>query len=535
MSILSFGFAAFWLIALIVYYLTPGKYQWISLLVISYCFYLFAGVRAVIYILITTASSFFAGRWIGRINGEFAVAVANYSGPNPKITRLEKKAIKAEEDKRKRRIMIATLILNFGILIALKYLRPLVDLLNGLCGLFHLKYEIPYVSVIIPLGISYYTFQAMGYIIDLYRRKFEPEQNFGHYMLFISFFPQLVQGPINRYNEFSEKLLAPHRFDFTRIRHGVELSAWGLFKKLVLSDRIAIVTSTIFSNPERYGGAYLLVSIVLSMLQLYTDFSGGIDITRGVAESFGIIMPENFTRPFFATNLSEYWQRWHITLNAWWRDYIFYPLSLSRPFQSFGKAMRKVVGDDFGKKLPILLSIIIIRIINSIWHGATGSSILGGIYYGLLLALSFYFEPQIKKLTKALRINTECLTWKVFQCLRTFALIAAPRLVVNAKNLADGGRYFRCLFNTWNPWVLFDGSLYELGVSRQQFTVVAIGFLLLFVVSCLQEQGHVLREDLDRQNIVFRGLIAVAFVFSIVLFGVYGSKYDAAAFIYQMV
>lgn len=535
MSILSFSFVAFLAAALLIYFLMPAKFQWIALLVISYCFYLFAGVRAVIFILITTATTFFAGRRIGQINDEFDVAVATYQGPNPKMTREEKKALKAEEDKRKKVIMVLTLLLNFGILIALKYINPLVDLLNWLCSLVHLNYEMPHMSMIIPLGISYYTFQAMGYIIDLYRRKFKPEQHFGHFMLFISFFPQLVQGPISRYNEFADQLIAPHTFDYTRVKHGIQLSLWGLFKKLVISDRLAIITATIFKSPDIYGGFYLAVATVLSMLQLYTDFSGGIDIMRGAAETFGIIMPENFTRPFFATNLSEYWRRWHITLNNWWRDYIFYPMSLSRPFQLFGKAMKKVVGDNFGKKLPILLSVIIIRVINSIWHGATGSSILGGIYYGLLLALSFYFEPQIKNLTQRLKINTECLSWKIFQCVRTFLLIAAPRLVVNARSVSEGAYYFKCLFSTYNPWILFDGSLYQLGVSEQQLRIVSIALLVLLVVSSLQEKGYCIRDELDKQNIVFRGLVYLIFIFAIILYGVYGPGYNASAFMYQMI
>lgn len=535
MSILSLSFVVFLAAAFLVYFLTPGKYQWIALLVISYVFYLFAGVRAVIFILITTTTTFFAGRWIGKINDEFDVAVANYQGPNPKMTRDEKKALKADEDKRKKRIMILVLLLNFGILIALKYINPIVDLMNGICSLIGLSYEMPHFSMIVPLGISYYTFQAMGYIIDLYRRKYKPEKHFGHFMLFISFFPQLIQGPINRYNEFTPQLIAPHRFEYKRIKHGMELLAWGLFKKMVISDRLAIITATIFGSPETYGGYYLAVAIIISMLQLYTDFSGGIDMTRGVAEAFGIIMPENFTRPFFATNLSEYWRRWHITLNNWWRDYIFYPMSLSRLFQKFGKGMKKIAGANFGKKFPILLSVIVIRVINSIWHGATGSSILGGIYYGLLLALSFYFEPQIKALTQRLKINTECLSWKIFQCLRTFILIALPRLVSNAKSVADGGRYFRCLFSVNNPWILFDGSFFNLGVSQPQLKVVSIALLVLLIVSCIQERGYSVREELDKQNAVFRGLIYILLILAIIIHGVYGSAYNASAFTYQLI
>jgi len=535
MSILSFSFVAFLILAMLVYFLTPGKYQWISLLVISYCFYLFSGVRAVIFILITTTTTYFAGRWIGKINDEFDIAVANYSGPNPKMTRIEKKALKDDEDKRKKRIMVTTIVINFGILIALKYLNPLVDLMNGICSLFHLKYEIPYLSVVVPLGISYYTFQAVSYIIDLYRRKYAPEKNFGHFMLYISFFPQLIQGPISRYNEFMPGLLEPHRFDFNRIKNGAVLSMWGLFKKLVIADRITFMTSTIFSAPETYSGFYLLAGMVIAVIRMYTDFSGGIDITRGVAEAFGIEMPENFTRPFFSISFDELWRRWHITLNHWFRDYVFYPLTLSRPLQKFGKRMRKVVGDNFGKKLPTLIAVIICRIFNAIWHGTTAASIVSGIYYGIVLALSFYFEPHIKQWTKTLRINTECFSWKVFQCVRTFFVFGAPFVLGGARTFDKVALYIRCLFKKFNPWILFDGSLYNLGVSQDQLRIVSLALLALLVVSAIQEKGYSVREVLDKQNIVFRGMVYLLLIFSIVLFGAYGAGYNASAFIYQLI
>lgn len=534
MSILSVQFFVFLVVALVVYYVIPARHQWKGLLLISYAFYLFAGVRAIIFILLTSVSTYFAGLWIGKINDEFEVAVANYSGPNPKMTRAEKKEIKAAEDKRKRVILIFTLLLNFGILIALKYSNEVKALLTFLCSLVGLHYEAPQFSILIPLGISYYTFQSMAYVLDLYRRKISPERSLPRLMLFISFFPQLVQGPISRFDELAGQLYAPHAFDSKRIRYGVELMAWGFFKKLVLSDRIAIITRTIWDAPEIYPGFYLIVAAILSTLQLYTDFSGGIDIARGVAECFGVDMPENFTRPFFAKNMSDFWQRWHITLNNWWRDYIFYPLTLSKPFARMGKALRKTVSDNLGKKFPALVSLIVIRILGSIWHGGSAGSVLAGLYYGIVLALSFYYEPHIKKLTAKLRINTECLSWKAFQCARTAILFAAPRLIVYSAGFGDAVNYIRCLFKTFNPWILFDGSLFKLGVTAHQFNAVICGLVLLFLVGWIQEHGKIVRVELDKQNMVIRGLVYIAFIYSIVLFGAYGSGYDASSFTYAL-
>lgn len=532
MSILTIRFAIFLLVAVAMYYLTPKAHQWKSLLLISCGFYAVSGLENFIFLLTTVSSTYYAGIRIGSINDEYEVMLAQHRESGTKLTRAEKQAVRAEEDRRKRVVMVLVLLLNFGILFVLKYSDTLRFLLTSFCGILHIPYQVPHFSWLIPMGISYYTFQSMGYIIDLYRRKYSPEKNVFRLMLFVAFFPQLVQGPISRFDELGKSLYQSHKFEFRNLKYGAGLMAWGMFKKLVISDRLAIMTNTVFGAPQRYQGMYLAAATVFSMLQLYTDFSGGIDMVRGAGEMFGIALAENFTRPFFAVNLGEYWRRWHITLNNWWRDYIFYPLTLSKVFTAFGKRAKKLVGDNFGKKLPILLSVIIIRVINSIWHGATANSILGGIYYGLLLALSFYFEPYFKLINEKLKINTACFSWKLYQCVRTFILIAAPRLVSRVSSVQEGAEYFRCLVGTYNPWILFDGSLYALGVSDRQFLVLMLSLALLLVVSCMQERGIVVREALDRQNLVFRIVFYCIFLYAIILFGVYGQGYDASSFTY---
>lgn len=532
MSIISVRFLLFLITALLFYFRIPGKHQWKALLIISYLFYLISGLETVVFLVFTSLSAFWCGNRIGKINEEYEIILQKRRENQEKITRDEKLQIKAQEDKRKKKYLVMVLVANFGILLALKYTNVLKGLSDAVSHIIGMELDLDTSRWLVPIGISYYTFQSMGYLIDLYRRKYRPESNVFRFMLFVSFFPQLIQGPISRYDELAPKLYAPHPYDYTRVKHGVELAAWGLFKKLVISDRIAIMTGTIFGNPAYFRGFYLVFATIFGMFQLYTDFSGGIDLVRGIGEMFGVDMPENFTRPFFARNVAEYWRRWHITLNNWWRDYIFYPLTLSRPLNRFGKAAKKIAGNNLGKKLPILVSIIIIRIINSIWHGATGSSVLAGLYYGILLALSFTFDDKLKLVNRRLRINTECCSWKIFQCVRTFLLIAAPRLVSQAGSLQEGKAYCRWLFGEYNPWILTDGSLFHLGVTSKQFIVVIIGLLCILVVGLVQETGRNMRDVLDRQNTVFRVAFCVMFFYMIVLFGVYGSGYDASSFAY---
>lgn len=532
MSIISVRFLLFLIVSLFLYFQIPGKHQWKALLVISYLFYLILGLETIIFLILTSLTAFWCGKKMGKINEEYEITIKRNMENNVKFTREEKLLIREEEDKRKKKYLIAALVLNFGILLVLKYTNIIKELSDAANGMLGVNFSLDTSRWLVPIGISYYTFQSMGYLIDLYRRKYQPEKNVFRFMLFVSFFPQLIQGPISRYDELMPKLYAPHPYDYTRIKHGVELAVWGLFKKLVISDRIAIMTSAIFGNPAYFRGFYLVFATIFSMFQLYMDFSGGIDLVRGIGEMFGVDMPENFTRPFFARNLAEYWRRWHITLNNWWRDYIFYPLTLSKPLNRLGKGARKIVGINFAKKLPILVSVIVIRIINSIWHGATGSSILGGLYYGILLAFSFYFDEKIKKINRKLKINTDCMSWKIFQCVRTFLLIAAPRLVSQAASINEGKVYFKWLFGEYNPWILIDGSLFQLGVSSRQFLVVIMGLLCVLIVGIVQETGKNVREVLDRQNTVFRVAFYVIFFYMIVLFGVYGSGYDAGNFAY---
>lgn len=529
MSYISIIFIVFLLIAVAIYFLAPSRVQWIVLLFASYIFYFAASIELAIFLLFTTITVFFAGEAIGRINQEYRNRLKCGGG----VDKEEKKRLKESFNKRKKRIVIAMLLINFGILFVLKYLPVFADPVGELLSSIWPDFEIHTFNFLLPLGISFYTFQAMGYIIDLYRDKFRPERNLAKFALFLSFFPQIIQGPISRYDELAKQLYASHRFDYKRVKFGIELMLWGYFKKMIIADHLAILTGRVFGNPEQYQGLYLILTAMLSWIELYVDFSGGIDITRGIAEIFGIILPENFKRPFFADSLAEFWRRWHITLNNWWRDYIFYPLTLSKAFVSLGKICRKKFGNDVGKKIPAMIALLVVRVINSVWHGAYIIYFVGGLYHGIMIALAFLLEPQFEMLTERLKINTQCFSWKIFRICRTFILISIPRLFYTAKSWSDMISYIRFAFIKFNPWIFFDESWYQLGLDRKTFQMVMASMLVLLVVSIFQEKGYCIREELEEQNIVFRWMIYVAGVLAIFLFGVYGLGYDAAGFQYM--
>ncbi|MGX8773436.1 MAG: MBOAT family O-acyltransferase, partial [Bacillota bacterium] len=343
MAFTSLYFLIFAAVVVCVYYVFPIKLRWVWLLAASYAFYLISSPRTFIFVFLTTIVTFLGGLYIGRCNREHR----DYIEENKdSLSREDKKELKAASQKRKRRMVALILILDFGVLAVLKYFRYYLQAL----GLFETG------SILIPLGISFYTFQSAAYIFDLYRNKIEPDRNIGQFALFTAFFPQIIQGPISRYDQLAWQLYEGHSFRFRNLTHGAELMLWGFFKKLVIADRAAVLVNEVFGNHADYTGGAVFMALLFYMIQIYADFSGGIDIARGLAQCMGIDMTHNFIRPYFAHDLSEFWNRWHVSLSHWCRDYIFYPVAMSKLFGRAGKSLRSTFGDRIGKLFPVIIA-----------------------------------------------------------------------------------------------------------------------------------------------------------------------------------
>lgn len=527
-SFISFPFYFFLAVLLAAYFLLPSKlkkYQWIVLLIGSYFFYLSANVLLVFFIAFSTCSAFFAARWMDRIN-------EGYKEKAKGVEKAEKKELKKQADQRKKIILAVVLVLNFSILAFFKHFNTLADYANSLLSFLGIGMHISRHSFLLPLGISFYTFQSMGYLVDVYRGKISADRNLAKYALFVSFFPQLIQGPISRYDELAGQLYASRKFDYTKFVKGGQLILWGLLKKMVIADRISVISGTIFAAPQQYTGLYVLIGAIAAAVYVYTDFSGGVDVARGCAQLLGIHLPENFMRPFFANSLSDYWRRWHITLNEWWRDYLFYPMSLSKPMVRLGKWTRTHFGVGFGKILPVYICINIVRVINALWHGADPKYIVSGFYNGIVIVLGMAFTPLFTKAIEGLHIKTNTFSWRVFQILRTFFLVCISRIILSARDVGTAFSSIGSLFSNFNPWILFDGSLLELGLNAANITVLLISLGILMCVSIMQEQDMQIRERLYEQNIVFQWSITIACIMIIIIFGQYGIGYDAASFVY---
>ncbi len=538
MGYTSLAFLLFVSITALIYFLFPfKKNKWIVLLCASYFFYLYAGYKYVGFILITTLTTYITAIIIDRISKR--------SKEKLKINKAvwekeEKKAYKAKIKTKKKLVMLGMLILNLGILAFLKYYNFWAECANDILGFLKTNASVPFLSLFLPLGISFYTFQSIGYVIDVYREKVEAERNVAKYALFVSFFPQIIQGPISFYDQLAKQLYQPHDFSFTRFKHACELIIWGFFKKLIIADRAVIAINTVLDNYFEYNGTTLLFTVLLYSLQLYADFSGGIDITRGVAQIFGINMAENFKRPYFAKSINEYWRRWHITLGAWMKDYVFYPIATSELFLGISKRIKKgsfgntSVGSHIAKVLPTSIASFIVFYLVGIWHGANWKFVAFGVWNGGIIMLSTLLKPLFDSLTKKLKISKDSNVFGGFQIIRTFIIVLVGYVFDVAPDFSASMYTFKQFFVNQQ---LSEGlsQILNLGLSSKDFLILVISGGVLLTASIIQEKNNdtTIRLMLDKKAFIIRyGLLLLALI-AILTFGVYGPQYDASAFVYM--
>ena len=520
MSLTTVPFLIFLLVAVVVNYLLPKKIQWIWLLIASGFFYFYYDPKLAVWIYLSVLIIYGAGLWMNRTIDRFAPQLEE-------AKKDEKKKLKAQKKRALYAIEIAAVVLNLGIWVAFKFTDLFITTLNK-----HAGTSLPLFHLILPLGISFYTFSAISYVIDIGREKFRAEKNPARLALWLTFFPQLLQGPIVRFQDTAEQLFAPHSISYDRIRSGCQLMLWGYFKKMVIADRAAVIVTTIFGNYGDYAGLTFLFGSAMYAIQIYGDFSGGMDIITGAAELFGIAMPKNFEQPYFSLSVPEYWRRWHITLGSWFRDYLFYPLSISKPAQKIGKVSRKLFGTKIGKTIPTYLALIIVWTSNGIWHGAGMRYAAYGFYWGVLTILSVQCGPFLERLTQKMKIRTGSYSWKLWQMFRTFFLVCFGRALIKAPSLMTGLRIWKSILTKWDPWIFVKDNIYKLGLARQEFFVLLASLAVLLFVDVLHEKGIRIRETVAKQNLVFRWLLYLAAIFAIIIFGMYGPGFNAAEFIY---
>ncbi|NLP35910.1 MAG: MBOAT family protein [Clostridiales bacterium] len=524
----SYEFLAFLAILIVIYYLIPKKYQWILLLVASYLFYAVAGIGYLFYIIATTLSTYLASYKLNQLQEE---QVQYLKDNKQTLSREERKAYKVIMKKKQRTWFVFCLLFNFGILAVLKYTDFAIANINSLLDLFHVETEIGFFRFALPLGISFYTFQTMGYIIDIYREKYSYEKNIFRLALFVSFFPQLIQGPISRFDDLKQTLFAEHTYDARNISFGLQRILWGYFKKLVIADRLLIAVNTIVRNPQDYQGVYILIGMFFYAIELYCDFTGGIDIVIGIAQVLGINIKENFIRPYFSKSITEYWRRWHISLGTWFREYMFYPISVSKSMLKLSKKCRNWFGDGFGKRIPVYIASVIVWFTTGVWHGAAWNFIVWGLLNCLVILVSQECTPLYLKFHNRFHVADK-VWYRIFQIARTFWLMSFLRTLDCYRDVSTTFRMYGTIVTKHNYLELFQGGLMNLGLTFADYIVLILCVTLILIVSLLQRSGSV-RKKLAARPIWVRYATYFAIFLAVLLFGAYGVGYDSSQFIYS--
>jgi D-alanyl-lipoteichoic acid acyltransferase DltB (MBOAT superfamily) len=497
---------------IVLYYVFPKKYRYLVLLVESCIFYyISSGIRS-IYLVVSVLSVYLLGLLINKENKKIELI-------SEELSKEEKKAIKGKIKKTKRLIVTMGVLFNFGILVVLKYSGFLVKIFNNL---FSSNFTI--IKFILPLGISYYTLMAVSYIIDVYRGKIEGDKNFFRLFLYLTFFPQMLEGPIANYSDTANKLYEGHKFNIDNLLKGTFRIFLGVFKTLVIAHRAGVFVDNLFDS--NVTGPIIFLGAIMYTIQIYADFSGCMDIVCGTANLFDIDLPENFKRPFFSRSVQEFWRRWHITLGAWIKNYIFYPVSLSK--------FNTKVTEFFEKHLPKWLSsflvvgfpLLFVWLFCGIWHGASYKYVLYGMYYFVLIMIGLILTPLLKKIRSSLKINEENFFFKLYEMIRTSFLVFFGMLMFRCQSFTAFTRMIVNMFKKSNTMIM------NLGLDKYDFRILIVYLVVLLFVGIYKEKHGSLYEKISKSNVLIQYAVWAVIMLGIVIFGLYGAGYDTSSFIY---
>jgi D-alanyl-lipoteichoic acid acyltransferase DltB (MBOAT superfamily) len=402
------------------------------------------------------------------------------------------------------------LVLNLGILFLFKYYNFSIDTINYFSSFFGFtSSSIPNFNVLLPVGISFYTFQAIGYSIDVYKNKIPTEKNFITYALFVTFFPQLVAGPIERTGNLLNQFKIKHAYDYDRVTNGLKLIAWGMFKKVVIADRLSIFVNTVYNNPISHGGLEFIIATVFFAFQIYCDFSGYSDIAIGSAQVLGFNLMDNFNRPYFSKSISEFWKRWHISLSTWFKDYVYIPLGGNRCSNS---------RQHFNLFITFLLS--------GLWHGANITFVLWGALNGFYLIFSLWTKNIRNKLADIIKIKNYKNIHDAWSVLCTFSLICFSWIFFRSNKISDSFYIIKSILVDFDK--LFDFSYIKTsiasgGLTKKDFFIAVASIFAMEAVHLIQRHGSI-RHMLSKKPLLVRWIIYYSIILSIFIFGVFGTN-----------
>lgn len=488
------------------------------LLAASYLFFMFISGGLVICLFGTTLSMFFFGKWLEKLWKEEKQVLCD-------IEKESRKKVKADYLHRKRLVLGVAAALHIGLLLLLKYSGFFMENVNVVLMLLKVpvQFEIP--KFIMPIGISFFTMQAVSYLFDVYRGTIRAEENFGKLALFISFFPQIVEGPICRYEQTADRLWNVSAIKHENLVFGLQRILFGMMKKIVIADRLNPLIKEVFTNFVNYDGGIVMLGAVCYTIQLYMEFSGTMDVVIGTAQIFGVVLPENFARPFFSKTISDFWARWHITLGAWFKDYIFYPVTLSKPVKKITSNLKKKTGNYFALLTASAIALFCVWFCNGLWHGAAWNYIFFGMYHFALILAGNAAEPFMKKVRKFLHLNPNWVFYRLFQMLRTGILVVIGELFFRGHGLKSGLIMFKMILTNFSLEGMNLETMEKLGIDAKDTVIVCIALLIVLIISILKELGVKIRESLGRQHVAVRWAVMYGLILFIVIFGAYGLGY----------
>lgn len=500
MQFTSFDFLVFFPVVVLLFYVIPRRFRQLWLLLASYYFYMGWNAKYALLILASTVITYLCALLIDRAGMQ-----SDGSG------------------RRRKLILAAGIVSNLAILVFFKYFYFLHDTLAALLAVCGVQLGESSLDILLPVGISFYTFQALGYTIDVYRGTVKAEKNFVRYALFVSFFPQLVAGPIERsgnllgqLRQVSDKKLSEGPWSFEKATRGLLLMLWGFFMKMVIADRAAVLVNQVFGIYYMFSGVALTLAIVLFAVQIYCDFASYSVIAMGAAKVLGIDLMTNFEAPFFSRSIGEFWRRWHVSLSSWFRDYLYIPLGggrCSKPRKYFNNMVTFVV--------------------SGLWHGASWHYVVWGAIQGVYIVIGDLLRPLKAKCTNYFHVRVKTFGYQFFQGLCTFFLFVLSLVFFRADTVRDAVYYIQRMFTTFDVWSLFDESVYYLGLDRKEMGILWLGILLLLIVDAYYVRKKALFDTLVKsQCLAVQYVIVAVLLVMVIVFGVYGEGYDASQFIY---
>ena len=482
MSYCSWIYYVMVIVLLVIYYVIPKQFRWFVLLLGSITFYIqvINSIKQIVLFGLSILISFFAGLLLQKVR----------SNENIRI---------------KRTILFVGIILSVFPLL----LNRTVDFIFG--SLIH----ITRVSWIVPVGLSFYTLQLIAYLIDVYKGEIDAQVNLLKYGLFVSFFPQIIQGPIPRYKQLKKELFEGNNYKTENIMSGIQLIIWAFFLKYMIADKAATIVNEVFDNYHAYSGVYIWIAAFLYSIQLYTDFLSCTTMSQGVAEMFGIHLVNNFNHPYFSASVKEFWHRWHMSLSFWLRDYIYIPLG----------------GNKNGRFLKHI-NLIITFLVSGLWHGGSWKYVIWGLLHAFYQIVGEVKQEISSRyfLNKSLLLDKKLLL--TLHRIETFIIVMIAWIIFRAESFKASLDIIVSMFTNFNIWVLFNDSLFELGLNWKECIVLMISIVILGEVSHLQEKGVKLRNYFSKQNTVIRWLVYLIAIWTIWIFGSYGFGFDAQDFIY---